>query len=95
LTGWITAEVGRQPWTVYGQLRTVDAATPALQAPEVATSLAVFGSVYALIFVFGTIYIYQLLKAGPGPVGAAPVGAENPKRPLAVPSAVPSAEPAE
>ncbi len=37
LTGWFTAEVGRQPWTVYGQLRTADAATPFLTSPQVAT----------------------------------------------------------
>ena len=61
-----------------------------------------FGSVYALIFVFGTVYIYQLLKAGPGLVAATPVGAGNPKRPLAVPggspqhaSSAPSPTPAE
>ena len=89
LTGWLTAEVGRQPWTVFGQLRTADAVTPTLATREVATSLAVFGSVYALIFVFGAYYIYRLLKAGPGPVTAAPNSASNPKRPLAVPGASP------
>ena len=89
LTGWLTAEVGRQPWTVFGQLRTVDAVTPTLQSREVATSLAVFGSVYALIFVFGAIYIYVLLRAGPGPVNAVPQGATNAKRPLAVPGGRP------
>ena len=89
LTGWITAEVGRQPWTVFGQLRTAEAVTPTLQAGEVATSLAVFGSVYALIFVFGTIYIYRLLQAGPGSVAVATMGASNAKRPLAVPRGSP------
>ena len=85
LTGWLTAEVGRQPWTVFGQLRTADAVSPMLQSREVATSLAVFGSVYALIFVFGTVYIYRLLRAGPVPVNANPGSASNAKRPLAVP----------
>ena len=89
LTGWMTAEVGRQPWTVFGRLRTADAVTPTLATREVATSLAVFGSVYALIFVFGTVYIYRLLKAGPALVAAAPNSASNPKRPLAVPGASP------
>ena len=91
LTGWLTAEVGRQPWTVFGQLRTVDAVTPTLQAREVAISLALFGSVYALIFAFGALYIYRLLRAGPGPVTAVPLGATNPKRPFAVPGASPGA----
>jgi cytochrome d ubiquinol oxidase subunit I len=83
LMGWFTAEVGRQPWTVFGQLRTADAVTPTLQSREVALSLVLFGSVYALIFVFGTIYIYRLLRAGPGPAEATPGAASNPKRPLA------------
>ena len=56
-----------------------------------AISLAVFGSVYALIFVFGALYIYRLLRAGPGPVKAVPVGATNAKRPFAVPGASPGA----
>ena len=77
LTGWLTAEVGRQPWTVFGQLRTVDAVSPMLRSREVAASLAVFGSVYALIFVFGAIYIYRLLRAGPAPVNAGPGSGER------------------
>jgi cytochrome d ubiquinol oxidase subunit I len=89
LMGWITAEVGRQPWTVFGQLRTADAVTPTLHSGEVATSLVVFGSVYALIFFFGTVYIYRLLRSGPVPVAQAPVGASNAKRPLAVPGGSP------
>ena len=89
LTGWLTAEVGRQPWTVFGQLRTVDAVSPTLRGSEVATSLAVFGSVYALIFVFGAVYIYVLLRAGPGLVNAVPAGASNAKRPLALPGGSP------
>ncbi|MEB2677302.1 MULTISPECIES: cytochrome ubiquinol oxidase subunit I [Bradyrhizobium] len=39
ITGWYTAEVGRQPWTVYGLLRTADALTPFLTASVAATSL--------------------------------------------------------
>ena len=89
LTGWLTAEVGRQPWTVFGQLRTADAVSPMLRSREVATSLAVFGSVYALIFVFGAVYIYRLLRAGPAPVNANPGAASNAKRPLAVAGGMP------
>jgi cytochrome bd ubiquinol oxidase subunit I len=65
LTGWYTAEVGRQPWTVYGVLRTADAMTPFLTAPAAMTSLILFGAVYVFIFSFGTYYIYRLLRAGP------------------------------
>jgi cytochrome d ubiquinol oxidase subunit I len=66
LTGWYTAEVGRQPWVVYGVLRTAEAMTPFLTAPAASTSLIVFGAIYTLIFAFGTYYIYRLLRAGPG-----------------------------
>ena len=49
LAGWITTEVGRQPYTVQGLLRTVDSASP-LDAPAVAISLAVFAAVYFMVF---------------------------------------------
>jgi cytochrome bd ubiquinol oxidase subunit I len=94
LTGWFTAEVGRQPWTVYGQLRTADAATPFLTTSQVTTSLILFGLVYALIFLAGTAYIYRLLRQG---IVSAPQLAEsdtNPKRPMAIPGDSPGAPPA-
>ena len=65
LTGWFTAEVGRQPWTVYGVLRTVDALTPSLTTREATISLVVFCAVYLFIFAFGVLYIYRLLRTGP------------------------------
>ena len=65
LTGWYTAEVGRQPWVVYGVLRTADAMTPFLTARAASISLIVFGAVYTFIFAFGILYIYRLLRAGP------------------------------
>jgi cytochrome bd ubiquinol oxidase subunit I len=86
LTGWFTAEVGRQPWTVFGQLRTVDAATPFLTSAQVGVSLAVFACVYALIFAAGTTYIYRLLKAGVVPLPRHIPAYANPKRPLGVPN---------
>jgi cytochrome bd ubiquinol oxidase subunit I len=86
LTGWFVAEVGRQPWTVWGVLRTADAATPFLQTPEVAATLTLFVVIYAIIFAFGTIYIYQLLRRGPAPEPEPQIGDTNPKRPLSIPS---------
>ncbi|HVJ54154.1 MAG TPA: cytochrome ubiquinol oxidase subunit I [Aliidongia sp.] len=89
LTGWFTAEVGRQPWTVFGQMLTRDAATPFLTTAQVTASLIVFVLVYALIFVAGITYIYRLLKAGfvlaPDPNRSA----TNPSRPLSVPGGSP------
>jgi cytochrome d ubiquinol oxidase subunit I len=81
LTGWYTAEVGRQPWAVYGLLRTVDAVTPFLTPRDVAITLAMFGAVYALIFAAGTVYIYLMLQRGPLPARPDPPLA-NPSRPL-------------
>jgi cytochrome bd ubiquinol oxidase subunit I len=84
LTGWYTAEVGRQPWTVYGVLRTADAMTPFLTAGAALVSLIVFCSVYAFIFIFGIFYIYKLLRAGPAePLVLPPIGAV-PNRPMSV-----------
>ncbi len=65
LTGWFTAEVGRQPWTVYGVLRTAEAGNADADNAEAIASLAFFVCVHGLIFSFGTYYIYRLLKAGP------------------------------
>jgi cytochrome d ubiquinol oxidase subunit I len=84
LTGWFTAEVGRQPWTVYGVLRTADALTPFLTARTATISLVVFCAVYSFIFSFGTFYIYHLLRVGPVSRLVAPPAAAIPNRPLSV-----------
>ncbi len=65
LTGWLTAEVGRQPWVIFGALRTADAITPSLSSSAALTSLTAYFLVYALIFSAGTLYLYRLLRAGP------------------------------
>ena len=65
LSGWYTAEVGRQPWVVYGLLRTRDAVTPSLTVGDVLLSLAGYVLVYAVLGGFGTFYIYKLLREGP------------------------------
>jgi cytochrome d ubiquinol oxidase subunit I len=84
LTGWFTAEVGRQPWTVYGVLRTADAVTPFLTVREATISLLVFCAVYSFIFAFGTFYIYRLLRAGPVGRMVLPVASAIPNRPMSV-----------
>jgi cytochrome d ubiquinol oxidase subunit I len=66
LAGWITTETGRQPFTVYGLLRTVDSASP-LAAPAVASSLIAFIIVYFAVFTAGVIYILRLMAAPPHP----------------------------
>ena len=84
LSGWVTAEVGRQPWVVYGVLRTADAMTPFLTARAVEVSLAVYCVVYSFIFAFGTYYIYRLLRAGPEGRLVLPPVAAVPNRPMSV-----------
>jgi cytochrome d ubiquinol oxidase subunit I len=84
LTGWFTAEVGRQPWTVYGVLRTADAMTPFLTTRAAAISLVVFCAVYSFIFAFGVLYIYRLLRAGPAGHLALPSSTAIPNRPMSV-----------
>jgi cytochrome d ubiquinol oxidase subunit I len=64
IAGWVTTEVGRQPYTVYGQLLTVDSQSP-LAAPAVATSLVVFVVVYFTVFGAGTGYLLKMMGRPP------------------------------
>ena len=64
IAGWIVAEVGRQPYVVYGVLRTADAVSP-VSAGQVSTSLIAFLAVYAVIFSAGALYILRLMAEGP------------------------------
>lgn len=82
LCGWFTAEVGRQPWVVYGLLRTKDAVTPSLTTGTVAFSLAAYIVVYVVFVSFGLSYIFRLLRDGPsGEAQVIPGGTAN--RPMA------------
>lgn len=64
LAGWITTEVGRQPYVIYGLLRTADAASP-LDAPAIAASLLAFIIVYFTVFGIGVWYILRLMGKPP------------------------------
>jgi cytochrome d ubiquinol oxidase subunit I len=64
IAGWVTTEVGRQPFTIYGLLRTADSASP-LAAPAVGASLIAFILVYFAVFGFGTHYILKLMAKPP------------------------------
>ena len=66
LAGWITTEVGRQPYTVYGLLTTAQSVSP-IQAPAVGTSLMAFILVYFTLFGAGTFYILRLMNRPPAP----------------------------
>ena len=66
LAGWITTEVGRQPFSVYGLLKTVDSASP-IAATAVASSLIAFVVVYFAVFGAGVFYIARLMNRSPHP----------------------------
>lgn len=74
LAGWITTEVGRQPFTVYGLLRTSDSLAP-VAAPAVAASLIAFIIVYFFIFGAGTFYLLRMMNK---PAGALSLSHANP-----------------
>ena len=65
LAGWVTTEVGRQPYTIYGLLRTADSVSP-IGLPGVATSLVAFIVVYFIVFGAGTFYILRMMGKTPG-----------------------------
>jgi cytochrome d ubiquinol oxidase subunit I len=64
IAGWVTTEVGRQPYTIYGLLTTAESASP-LAAPAVAASLVAFVVVYFAVFGIGTWYILKLMAKPP------------------------------
>ncbi|NDW03538.1 cytochrome ubiquinol oxidase subunit I [Jiella pacifica] len=66
LCGWVTTEMGRQPFTVYGLLRTAESHSP-ISAPAVGASLVAFIVVYFLLFGAGTFYILRLMGKAPSP----------------------------
>jgi cytochrome d ubiquinol oxidase subunit I len=67
IAGWITTEVGRQPWTVYGVLRTADSVSPSLTGANVAWSLAFYIVVYLVMFPTGIAFMASLVRRGPQP----------------------------
>lgn len=64
LAGWFTTEIGRQPWTVYGLLRTADSVS-AHGVLELSTTLILFVLIYAIVFGTGFIYLLRLARIGP------------------------------
>ncbi len=74
--GWMTAELGRQPWLVFGLLRTVDGSSPSVSSGNVLFTLIGFTGLY---FVLGVLYLFLIgRELGHGPVAEAPVGYGEP-----------------
>ena len=65
IAGWTVTEVGRQPWVIYGLLRTRDAVSPSLTGLDVVLSLSAYALVYAIVFGAGLYYMVQLARRGP------------------------------
>ena len=80
--GWVTTEVGRQPWVVYGHLRTAEAVTPTLTGGDVAASLVLYVLTYAVIFGFGAYYLVRLVQRGMPADLPEPSLHKRPARPL-------------
>ncbi|WP_375260656.1 cytochrome ubiquinol oxidase subunit I [Palleronia sp.] len=95
IAGWITTEVGRQPYTVYGMLRTPDSVSP-IGAQAVGTSLIAFIVTYFMIFGAGVLYLLVLMGKPPQPGEEDQKGAEGPIRSAGItPASNPKNAPAE
>lgn len=73
LAGWVTTEVGRQPFTIYGLLRTSESVSP-IGLPGVSASLIAFVIVYFIVFGAGVFYLLRLMGKTPGAMPDEPVG---------------------
>jgi len=84
IAGWIVTEVGRQPWVVYGLMRTSEAVSPSLTGSDVMMSLVLYMAVYAVVFGAGLFYLVRLVRAGPPEALEAhdPALGQRPARPL-------------
>ncbi|HEY1932594.1 MAG TPA: cytochrome ubiquinol oxidase subunit I [Acetobacteraceae bacterium] len=82
LAGWVTTEVGRQPWTVYGLLRTADSVTPSLTGWNVALSLAGYALTYLIMYPSGLWVMARVVRRGPLDVDEhAPIEGAQPRSP--------------
>ena len=94
LAGWMTTEIGRQPWVVYGVMRTSDAVSKHL-ASTLAISLALFIVVYVCVFGAGVGYVLRLVRKGPSthegdlPTDGGPGHDKQPMRPMSLAADLP------
>ena len=89
LAGWFTTEMGRQPWVVYGMLRTSQAVSNHNVA-QMSLTLALFVVIYFSVFTVGLGYMMRLVRKGPGqqhlidPLDSEPAGPSSIRRPMSV-----------
>jgi len=91
LAGWATTEVGRQPWTVYGLLRTADSVSPSLTGFDVAVSFAGYCLVYLVMFPAGLVMMTRIIRRGLAEEATEPEPIESGRPALPV-RALPSTE---
>jgi len=90
LAGWTTTEVGRQPWTVYGLMRTAESVSPSLTGNDVIASLLLYMLVYLVVFPVGVTVMLRIIRRGPASAeAAAPIESGRPSAPV---EALPAAE---
>ena len=83
IAGWTTTEVGRQPWTIYGLMRTADSVSPSLTGANVLLSLLLYVAVYLIIYPVGLSVMLRLVWRGPAAAeDDAPVVSGRPKSPF-------------
>jgi cytochrome d ubiquinol oxidase subunit I len=84
IAGWTTTEVGRQPWTIYGLMRTADSVSPSLTGGNVLLSLLLYVAVYLLIFPVGISVMLRIVRSGPAvpEEEGAPIRSGHPKAPI-------------
>jgi cytochrome d ubiquinol oxidase subunit I len=83
IAGWVVTEVGRQPWTVYGLLRTSQSVTPSLTGANVAISLLGYMAVYLFIYPTGVFLMWRVVRKGPAAEAeTATIEAGRPKAPV-------------
>jgi cytochrome d ubiquinol oxidase subunit I len=89
LAGWTTTEVGRQPWTVYGLLRTADSVSPSLTGLDVALSFGGYVLAYLVMFPAGILLMARIVRRGVAtPAAQGPVEGGRPGSPvIALPGA--------
>jgi cytochrome bd ubiquinol oxidase subunit I len=84
IAGWVTTEVGRQPWTVYGLLRTAESVSPSLTGRDVLISLLAYMAVYLVMYPAGLFLMIRLVRLGPTPTAErdAEIEAGRPQAPV-------------
>jgi cytochrome d ubiquinol oxidase subunit I len=84
IAGWVTTEVGRQPWTVYGLMRTAESVAPSLTGANVLISLISYVLVYLIMYPVGFLLMLRIVRKGPAPISDtdSPIESGRPRAPV-------------